>query len=290
MDRRSYIIRKLPKDNGEFREIAEPRLKLKALQRSVLRWLMARRIGPSKYAHAFVKNRSISTNAQVHTNKRVVIRVDIKDFFGSITKEQLLNALKNEGISAEDAQRIAEICTLNNGVNAYLPQGSPTSPFLSNLVLKKLDYRLAGLAKRWAEDMRNTAYTRYCDDMIFSSRDTKLNMILPIVEKFVCETGFKINKAKTLVMRNGNRQFVTGVVVNKTPNILRKEKRNFRAELHNIKAKLIKGENTAFNMAKLQGKAAFIKSINPDAGKRLVQDVNEIKNLLALQNNLVKIC
>ena len=91
-------------------------------------------------------------------------------------------------------------------------------------------------------------------------------------------------------MRNGNRQVVTGVVVNKTPNILRKERRNFRAELHNIKAKLIKGENTAFNMAKLQGKASFIKSINPDVGKRLVQDVNEIKNLLALQNNLVKIC
>ena len=289
MDKRSYIIRQIPKGNGEFREICEPRPKLKALQKTILRWLMARQIGPSKYAHAFIKGRSISTNAQVHTNKRVVIRVDIKDFFGSITKEQVLNALRNGGISVEDALRIAEICTLNDRNKAYLPQGAPTSPLLSNLVLKKLDYRLAGLAQNWAERMRNTAYTRYCDDMIFSSRDTKLNMILPIVEKFVNETGFAINRAKTKVLRSGNRQIVTGVIVNEQPNIPRDERRLLRSELHNIKNALIEGKKTEFNLAKLQGKAAFIRGINPESGKKFVQAVDEIKNLVVLREKLCQV-
>lgn len=287
MDRRSYIIRKLPKDNGEFREIAEPRPKLKAQQRAILRWLMARRIGASKYACAFVKGRSIRNNAIPHVGKRVVVRVDIKDFFGSITKEQVLNALKNEGISAEDAQRIAEICTLNDKDKTYLPQGAPTSPLLSNLVMKKLDYRLAGLAQNWVERIRNTAYTRYCDDMIFSSRDTKLNMILPIVEKFVNETGFVINRDKTKVLRNGNRQIVTGVVVNEKANIPRGERRLLRAKLHNIKKALIEGKKTEFNLAKLQGRAAFIKSVNPQGGEKFVREINEIKNLIAMQERLV---
>lgn len=285
MDKRSYIIRKVPKGKGEFREIAEPRPKLKAQQRTILRWLMARGIGPSRYAHAFVKDRSIATNALPHVGKRVVVRVDIKDFFGSITANQVLYTLKNEGVGDDDAGRIVEICTLDG----HLPQGAPTSPLLSNLVLKKLDYRLAGLAKKWADERRNTAYTRYCDDMIFSSQDTKLNMILPVVEKFVNESGFEVNRAKTKVLRNGRRQVVTGVVVNHKPNISREEKRRFRAELHNIKRALIEGKKKKFNLAKLQGRAAFIKGINPESGKIFVRAVDEIKNLSALREKLCQV-
>src|SRR5512137_564545 len=99
MDKRSYIIRKIPKKNGDFRTLAEPKRRLKALQRAVLRWLMARGIGASKYAMAFVKGRSIVNNARFHTGKKVVVVVDIKDFFGSITKEQVFYALQKEGIS-----------------------------------------------------------------------------------------------------------------------------------------------------------------------------------------------
>lgn len=283
MDKRSYIIRKIPKKNGEFRVISEPRPKLKTQQKTILEWLMARGVAPSQYSHAFIKNRSILTNARLHVGKRVIIRVDIKDFFGSITKVQVASALTKEGLSDDDAKRIADICTLDE----CLPQGSPTSPLLSNLVLKwKLDYRLAGLARNWADGRRNTAYTRYCDDMIFSSQDTKLNMILPIVQKFVDEAGFTINRDKTKVLRSGNKQVVTGVVVNKVPNIRRQERRRFRAELHNIKRSLLSGRKTKFNLAKLQGKAAFIKGVNPETGKWFLQQVEEIKSLLVLQAKL----
>lgn len=282
MDKRRYIIHKIPKKNGEFRIIAEPRPKLKAQQKSILKWLMARRIGPSKYSHAFVKNRSIATNALSHVGKRIVVRVDIKNFFDSITEKQVTQALTREGLSEADAKRIADICTLDG----CLPQGAPTSPLLSNLVLKKLDYRLAGLAKNWTEGMRKTTYTRYCDDMVFSSRDTKLNMVLPIVEKFLREEGFEINRAKTKVLRSGSRQIVTGIVVNNKVNVPRLERRRFRAELHNLKQALIEGREKDFNLERLQGKAAFIKGINPDVGKWFVQDVQEIKNLMTLKEKI----
>jgi hypothetical protein len=283
MDKRSYIIRKIPKRNGEFRIISEPRPRLKIQQESILKWLMARRVAPSRYAHAFIKGRSIATNAKLHIDKRVIVKVDIKDFFGSITKAQVISVLTKEGLGEDDTDRIAGICTLDG----YLPQGAPTSPLLSNLVLKwKLDYRLAGLAQHWADGRRNTTYTRYCDDMIFSSQDARLNMILPIVEKFVRESGFVINRAKTKVLRSGSRQVVTGVIVNKTPNICRIERRRFRAELHNIKKSLIEDKGKEFNIAKLQGKAAFIRGINPETGKRFMQKVEEIKSLLVLRERI----
>ena len=172
---------------------------------------MARGIGASKYAMAFVKGRSIANNARFHTGKKVVVVVDIKDFFGSITKEQVFYALQKEGISDIDAARIIEICTLDGS----LPQGAPTSPLLSNIVFKKLDYRLAGLAGKWDKRKTGTAYSRYADDLTFSSNDVVFHRIfLSVVEKFLDEEGFCINHDKTKIMRNGNRQMVTGVVVN----------------------------------------------------------------------------
>ena len=283
MDKRSYIIRKIPKKNGDFRTIAEPKRRLKALQRTVLKWLMARGIGASKYAMAFVKGRSIADNAKLHAGKKVVVVVDVKDFFGSITKEQVFHALKKEGINETEVSRIVEICTLDG----CLPQGAPTSPLLSNVVFKHVDYRLAGLAKKWENRNPGTAYSRYADDMIFSSNDALFQRrLLPIVEKFLTEEGFIINRAKTKVLRNGNRQMVTGIVVNQKPNVPREERRCLRAELHNIKKSLIENRESKFNLSRLQGKAAFIKGINPESGKKFVQEINEIKNLLTLREKL----
>jgi len=283
MDKRSYIIRKIPKKNGDFRTIAEPKRRLKALQRTVLKWLMARRIGASKYAMAFVKGRSIADNAKLHAGKKVVVVVDVKDFFGSITKEQVFHALKKEGINETEVSRIVEICTLDG----CLPQGAPTSPLLSNIVFKHVDHRLAGLAKKWEIRNPGTEYSRYADDMIFSSNDAVFHRrLLPIVEKFLTEEGFVINRDKTKVLRNGNRQTVTGIVVNQKPNVPRKERRRLRAELYNIKKSLIEGKENKFNLSRLQGKAAFIKGINPESGRKFVQEVNEIKNLLALRKSL----
>ena len=285
MDKRSYVFYKIPKKNGEFRIISEPRPKLKAQQKAILKWLMARKVWPSKYAHAFIKNRSIVTNARIHVGKKVVVKMDIKDFFGSINGGQICSALIDEGISRHDAAEITKTCILDG----RLPQGAPTSPLLSNLVFKSLDYRLASLARRWSDGEYPTTYSRYADDLVFSSDNVNLNCIQPAVAGLLLSVGFKINIAKSKVLRNGSRQKVTGIVVNQTISTSRKERRRFRAELYNIKKALLEDKKVAFNFAKLQGKAAFLKGISV-AGEKFVREVNEIKRLASFrQKALVQV-
>ena len=116
MDASNYRIYEL-KRHKKVREIAEPKPELKKLQRQILHWLCARGIGASKYAHGFVRGRSTVTAARLHTRKNVVLELDLRDFFPSISKQRVLHALLKEHIDRATAEEIAEYCTLNN----YLP-------------------------------------------------------------------------------------------------------------------------------------------------------------------------
>src|SRR5688500_17810377 len=113
MDSSRYRIAKILKRSGGFRtlEIPDPDLMLE--QRKILRWLMARRLAGSPYAHGFIRGRSIATNAAPHVRKRVVIRIDIQDFFPSVTAQMVRYALVDNGIFAPTCHEITETCTLN---------------------------------------------------------------------------------------------------------------------------------------------------------------------------------
>jgi retron-type reverse transcriptase len=268
--------------NGKVREIAEPKPELKKKQRQILHWLCARGIGASKYAHGFVRGKSTVTAAKLHTGKNVILKMDIKDFFPSISKQRVLHTLMKEGIEKEIAENIAETCTLNN----YLPQGAPTSPFLSNLVAKSLDYRLAGLCRSWAPTFK-IYYTRYADDLIFSSNLRKLNHMIPAIMRIVEQEGFKVNHAKTRVLRNSNRQKVLGLVVNDKVNVKRDYWRNLRAEMHQLKlkarneGKLPSDSLFSNRLAEVTGKAAYIFGVNRERGRQFMREVKEIKKLVA---------
>jgi RNA-directed DNA polymerase len=275
LEKDAYRIWQIPKRDGTKRTIAEPCPELKARQKAILRWLQARGLRASPYAHGFVRKRSTATHARLHVGKRVVIKLDLVDFFGSTTKEMVYKALRQGGVDHDTAASIAQTCTLNGA----LPQGAPTSPFLSNLVLRDLDFRMAGLAgkgsHRWP-----VAYSRYADDLVCSSNDPKLNHLLPAICYVVGQAGYEVNRRKTRVLRRNLRQIVTGVVVNRKVNLPRDLRRTLRARLHNLKCSVLNGGVLdGKGLASASGMVSYARSVRAEVGVRFGQDLREIGRL-----------
>lgn len=222
----------IKKRNGSPRIIAEPRRRLKMIQGRVLAFLEAR-CSPLKPAvHGFVPRRSIVTNARVHCSSKNhhILNLDLQDFFPSITFYRVRGVLQKHpfNCSHEVATVIAHICTLNG----TLPQGAPTSPFLSNLVCRSMDRDLTDLARR------NLArYTRYADDITFSfpiRKSSRLPSAICVVDDdggvtigaelhdlITVKHHFTINSAKTRLSDRFRRMEVTGLTINKFPNVRR---------------------------------------------------------------------
>lgn len=148
-----YKKANIPKKNGEFREISVPSENLKFIQRWILDNVLYRaEVNP--HVNGFMRNKSIVDNAIKHVGKDCVINLDIKDFFPSIAYTKVYNLFISFGYTSHLAIVFAGLCTYNK----VLPQGAPTSPFISNLVCEKLDLRMDQLAKKIG-----ASYTRYAD-------------------------------------------------------------------------------------------------------------------------------
>lgn len=181
---------------------------------------------PQPPVHGFVKGRDIRTNALQHLDRDVVLRVDLKDFFGTVGRARLVEALQDFGFTDECAAAIAGVTLISGS----LPQGFSTSPFLSNLVFDSTDRNLNGLATR-----TNTQYTRYVDDIIFSgSRADVHDRLLETIRSLLDGEGWTVNDSKTRFMRRGRAQYVTGLYVGDPagPHIPRTMKRLLRREVY----------------------------------------------------------
>lgn len=269
----------LKKKSGKKRWINAPSDFLKMVQVRIKDRILYKG-WPTKYAHGFVNKRSIVTNANPHVGKAIVINMDIKGFFDTITDDMVRNAL----IQCLPQQYIilmglvAHLCTIKSkgedGTERRVtPQGAPTSPVLSNLVARYLDFSLKGVAQNF-----KAVYTRYADDMTFSSDNLRLTKAIPIIMKVVNDHGFWINTAKTNVFRRGGRQIVTGLVVNDKVSVPRQERMEFRAHLHHILTGKIVKEQVDLN--KIQGYANYINMVNPDQGKYFLGKVAEIVEMI----------
>ena len=275
MDSSHYRIVKIPKRSGGTRTLEIPEPGLMTRQRQILAWLKARKLAASPYAHGFIIGRSIVTNAQPHVGKKVVIRLDLKDFFPSVGSSMVTEVLMSSHVSAEVTREVIQVCTLEE----RLPQGAPTSPFLANLTAVRLDYRLAGLAHNWRGGSLRTDYTRYADDLTFSSDDRRLNHIVPIVQGIIEGCGFRMNRKKTRIYRRGGRQIVAGVIVNDRPNVSRTVRRNLRAEIHQLQEAILRGHRLHVDIERLRGLAAHIRSVNAEEGGKFSRDVVALDNL-----------
>ena len=221
----------IPKSNGCERTLHAVGGQLKTLQRKCLDTFMTKGWQPSEYAHGFVPGKSIITNSKLHSHKKLVIKMDIKDFFPSITFARVAGMFKQWPFEfgQEAAVALAQICCLPTE-NGPIPQGAVTSPYISNMLCRQLDSNLGMLAKK-----RRIHYSRYADDLTFStSEQINPKKFINEVEEIVEKNNFVVNQEKTRIMWYFQRQMVTGIIVNNQGlNVNRKYIRNTRAMLHN---------------------------------------------------------
>ena len=279
----------VPKRSGGLRAISAPRPYLKAAQTRVLRALLER-VPLHDAAMAFRPARNIGDNAQVHSHAEaggpaVVLRVDLKDFFPSITFARIAGVFAQLGYNAGIATLLALLCTEAPRVMAtldgakshvalgarFVPQGAPTSPALTNLLCRRLDARLTGMAQAYG-----FVYTRYADDLVFSSLKTDTSAIhlkhgvLMILE----EENLIVNPDKVLLARRGDRQSVTGLVVNgaRGPRPSRRDLRRFRAVMHDIQCNGAEAVSEKMGVSALcwaRGYLAFVHMVAPEIAAKL---------------------
>lgn len=271
---------KVAKKTGGYRLISAPMPKLKKAQTWILEEIL-NKVSVHDNAHGCVIKKSIKTNAIPHVGQDVVINQDFKNFFPSVTYNRIKGVFKAIGYSDQVATIFSLLCSepkildvsvlgenyfSQRGVR-FLPQGSPCSPAITNILCKNLDYRLSGLANKY-----DFNYTRYVDDITFSAKRTHFNKITAILKyskSIVEEENFVLHPDKLRIMKRGERQEVTGVVVNDKPNINKKTLKKFRALLFQVEKDGIEGKTWNKNdnlLAQIDGYANFIYQINPEKG------------------------
>lgn len=237
-----YTRFEIPKRSGGKRLISSPKPSMRQAQAWVREQILAKR-PVSEAATAFRPGMSITYNAARHLGAAVVVRMDLADFFPNIVFRRVFRYFESLGYNPGIATVLGLICTDAPRVRLTmddtsswvvvgergLPQGACTSPDLANLIAYRLDQRLLGLSRS-----KGWNYTRYADDMVFSSPDPEVNVgqLLGAITRISNEEGFKVNEAKTRVMRAPNRQMVTGLMVGDSVRVTRQMKRRIRAFLH----------------------------------------------------------
>lgn len=222
----------IPKKSGGVRDISAPVKGLKSML-TYLNVVFQALYEPSDAAMGFVPGRSIVDNARVHVRKNYVFNTDLKDFFPSIHQARIWKVLQMKpfSLNKELASVVAGLCCMrDNTGNGVLPQGSPCSPILTNIVCRQLDRRLSGLARRF-----NISYTRYADDITFSSDYNVFQEDSEFMTEFrriIADQHFAINAKKTRLQKKNQRQEVTGLVVNEKVNVVREYVRDIRNLLY----------------------------------------------------------
>lgn len=226
----------VPKKNGEgYRRISSPMANLRRVQRAIAKGL-SEFYRPPDCVYGFVCKRNVALNALRHARKRTVLTIDLKDFFPSISASRVYGLFfKTMDFPKEVAHSLTNLVCYEGS----LPQGAPTSPIISNMICFKMDRALLNFAAN-----NGLTYTRYADDLVFSSTsaysarkmvDQGKNAVDGI-NHFITDTieanGFEINERKVHVANRGSRQIVNGIIVNQKCNIRRSQYREFRALFH----------------------------------------------------------
>lgn len=188
---------------------------------------------PHHKAFGFVEGKSIVDGAKIHVGKNYVYNIDLKDFFHSFDLNRVKMGFYNQPFNMKGeleplAYMIACLTTYKINGKRVLPQGSPSSPSITNLLCWRLDHRLSGLAKKFGVD-----YTRYADDITFSSNhNCYKDKFLTELKRIIKVEGLSINQKKTRLQSNLIRQEVTGLTVNQKLNVTGKYIKDVRMYLY----------------------------------------------------------
>lgn len=274
----AYRLRIHRKANGKPRLLEIPPESKRALQRRLLHRLLDQ-IAPHDAAHGFTLGRSVHTHARAHIGKRIVIRLDLADFFVSTGAARVFLLFRALGFNANIANAFVELCTTSQSRHAlqkalgvrnmsddlyqrysvnHLPQGAPTSPALANLCAHTLDRRLSALAAEFG-----AIYTRYADDLVFSGDDDiamRSRQFVSLAREIIADEGWKLNPDKTRTMRNTGRQSFTGLVVNERVNVARDEYDRIKAAVHRA---------SADDVPRVLGLLSWLKQSSPQRAEKL---------------------
>lgn len=256
-----YFYRKfnIIKKNGETRTLLEPLPSLKEIQNWILNNILYN-YKVSKYAKGYVINRSIKDHVRYHTNEKMVLTLDVKKFFDTISFNLVEDIFLQIGYSKVISNLLTKLCFLDN----KLPQGAPTSPFISNIILIDFDNIISNYCSK-----NELKYTRYADDLAFSGNIKKTELI-KLVRAELNKLGLKLNNDKIKLMKPNQPQIISGIVVNKkaqVPKVKRNEIRNtmFYIKKFGFENHIEKTNQTKSNyLNHLIGRINYLLTINPN--------------------------
>lgn len=293
----------LPKKSGGLRLISAPMPRLKEMQSWVLRTILEP-VPLHGAACGFRRGLSIVDNARPHVGAEIVVNIDLKDFFPTLTYPRVKGAFRKLGYSGQVATLLALLTTEPEMVQValdgqtywmaqgerHLPQGAPSSPALTNIICRGLDAALHGRA-----EALGWAYSRYADDMTFSARGeearARLGSLLTTVAKLVGDHGFTIHPDKTKILRKNSRQEVTGIVVNEKLSLDRKTMRRFRAVMFQVEQDGPAGKRWGQAddvLAGLAGYAYFIHMVDPERAAPYLAQLQRIFDKHGRPNQVVR--
>ncbi len=256
------------KKNGNRREINEPVYSLKIIQKWILENILYN-MKLSKNSFGF-QNSNLGSplveNAKIHKDNDFILKMDLKDFYPSIKRDKVFYLFKNVGYNNYISNVLTNLCTYKD----TLPQGAVTSPYISNLICYKLDYRIDKYCVK-----REISYTRYADDLMFSgnNRDV-LRRIYGMIIKILKDEGFKINKDKTFFMTPKGRKKIIGITVNdKLIKAPKQMKRLVRSMIHNA---IVSCDYSKIDI--IRGYIAYIDSVEKGYKDNIILYINNFKN------------
>ncbi|MEK7468206.1 MAG: reverse transcriptase family protein [Planctomycetota bacterium] len=267
---RHYATWKIPKARGH-RTIEAPKKQLRAVQRVIHREILSK-VAPSAAAHGFCKGRSPRTNAMPHVARKLVVKLDLRDFFWQVKRNRVAGQFRALGYPEEVARLLWRLCCHKG----RLPQGAPTSPALTNIVCRRLDARLTGLAGKYS-----ARYSRYADDLTFSFEAANLGVQDPlrVIRRILRDEGFSIAREKTRFLRRMSRQTVTGITVNAKLSPSREEARALRALLHEARTKgaqvANRNQEKGFS-SRVRGRIEAVRAIDKAKGEKLLADFRRV--------------
>ena len=251
----------LPKSDGSKRKLSVPDLVLKLVQKSIADNILIQ-YPISKYAKAYKPGSSIKKNARPHVGKKKILKLDIEGFFDHILYSRVKDTVFYEEKYSES---IRILLTMLCYYNDSLPQGAPTSPAITNIIMYDFDETVGAFCNE-----KNIAYTRYCDDMTFSG-DFDEKEIISFVKNVLFKFGLHLNNRKTAVVPATKRQCVTGIVVNEKMNITKDYRKKVRQEVYYIRKFGLDGclNNMGISdkeryLLSLKGRIAFVLQTIPN--------------------------
>lgn len=269
-----YTQKVIPKKDGTGRILYVPSLALKVVQRWILKEILEK-INVSYQAMAFVPNKNgLKANAECHKKNVFILEMDIRNFFGSIKEKQVYQLFCKIGYNSDVSAILANLCTYKD----VLPQGAVSSPYIANLVTYHLDVRLNGLCSR-----RDIVYTRYADDLCFSSNNrAKLNAIENFIKVIVKDEGFEINEKKTRYLSNDVKKTITGITINNEEiHVDKKFKKKIRTMIFNSIANKDYTQND-----KIRGSIAYVNSIEEGYRDKMINYINQLTEKAQFKNNI----